>query len=94
MIAPTSSSITTILAPTICASCGNSYNAAMTVLMDDDRSFCMECYHASEEVLPDMHDLSFEEDPVYQFGGDYEEGGEDRYLDASYEDRFDLGGDY
>ena len=37
------------------------------------------------------HDLAYEDDRDYDEDYDYESGGEDSYLDSSYEDRYDLG---
>ena len=37
------------------------------------------------------HDLAYEDDRDYESESEYDPGGEDSYLDSSYEDRYDLG---
>jgi hypothetical protein len=37
------------------------------------------------------HDLAYEDDRDCDYESEYDPGGEDSYLDSSYEDRYDLG---
>ena len=71
----------------------------------EDAPCCGCCGHVSHEAVwdeEDRYDFSGEDWDSFEKGGEeveeeeeYEEGGEDSYLDASWEDRFEIDmGDY
>jgi len=78
----------------------NSFKIASSTFREicEDAPCCGCCGHDRYEYEPDYEDRdSFDspEEPEEEPEEEYEEGGEDSYLDASWEDRFEMDmGDY